>query len=112
VQYELINPSDPIFFDAPDVKIATLACIYVSNGHYGAHPQDGGDPVPVLIFGWRKWWDEKYNTNPEEDVKANAAAIVATLRSFRLQDGRERSSMNDICANAHKDAEALEKLYS
>jgi hypothetical protein len=110
MKYELINPSDPIFFEAPNLKIATLACLYVGNGSYGAKPEDGSEEVPLLIFGWRKWWAEKYDTDPMAEATENAVEIAKALRSFHIQDGRERSSLNDICARAHADADSIEKV--
>lgn len=109
MKYELINPSDEIFFDAPSFKVAALTCIYLSNGAYGAKAtEDGGEDVPVMIFGWSKWWTERFGTLPEQEMTEHASEVAAALKTFRIEEG-ERTSLNDICGRAAESADSLEK---
>ena len=49
--YELINPSDPVTFEAPDLKVAALVTIILGQGQYGAQPvDDSAEGVPIMLF--------------------------------------------------------------
>lgn len=112
--YELVNPSDPIEFEAPDLATATIVCVVLGEGMYAATPTKGGEAVPIMAFGIPEGWfqrcfgktcqdfvDGQLRT---EDTRARAAAAFA---SFRIKDGRERSSLNDIVGRAHALARKL-----
>ncbi len=50
--YNLINPSDPYTFYAPNIKVAGVTASMLSP-MFGAEPADGeGDSTP-MIFGWK-----------------------------------------------------------
>lgn len=128
--YELINPSDPYTFKAPDIKVAGMAALLLSSGKFGARQiepeQDEPESSPAL-FGWKPWLQEQGIT--PEWTGANKEIIADALGSFLIGDlhdrhevhetlallppgkregwlanrhDRRRSSMNNIGAAAHK----------
>lgn len=111
MMYELINPSDPIVFEADNDKVAQLSALFVGNGKHGVTEYPKGRKVlPVLIMGWRQWWlDTHDQESPEESLLEVKEDIVKCMRSFKIKDDGERSSMNDICGRASESADGLEK---
>nr|WP_325294906.1 hypothetical protein [uncultured Oscillibacter sp.] len=136
MEYELINPSDPYTFLAEDYETATLA-VFCLGPAYGAKPKDGGEDVPIFIFGGAvEWYREKFGRGPEDGLNEKAGAVADALASMMLgrfedrrrynialaaiddlekkarfidewQDGR--SSLNDIGGEAHKLATSLKE---
>lgn len=105
--YELINPSDEIFFDAPDLKTATIAVAVVGGGKYAAKDMDGHTAVPIFMFGgFDEWCKGKFGSVPDFKDPVAMTKVIKCLRSFRLTN--ERSSMNDICAYAKDYADKIE----
>lgn len=91
--YEIINPSDKCFFEAPDLKTAFIVTTLLGGGQYAAKPEsEDADEVPLFLFGGaQEWWDERF---PGEDVsmsaKDNAGTVIPALRSVCYGDLRER----------------------
>lgn len=136
VEYELINPSDKYTFIAADYETAVLA-VFCLGPAYGATPKDGGEEVPIFIFGGAfDWYVEKFGHTPDDGLDEKWQAVADALASMMLggfedrqryelalaaiddlekkarfidewQDGR--SSLNDIGGEAHKLAERLRK---
>lgn len=99
MQYELINPSDKIFFEAEDLEVATVAVGLVGSGKYGAHPKGDGPVVPIFLFGgWVDFCTEHFGKEPDYKDFTLMSRVATCLRTFRV-DG-ERTSMNDICGRA------------
>jgi hypothetical protein len=91
--YEVINPSDPYTFQAPDRQIATLT-IFVLSTKFAAtcvsHPGDEEDVPLFLLGGWKEWWEDTF---PEEDLQATfekrSDEVVEALESMlygRMED--------------------------
>lgn len=136
--YDLINPSDPITFEAPDLKIAALVTIVLGGGQYAAEPEDDGtEGVPVMMFGGGpEWWSAHFDEPLDGAGDRDGVRLAAALRSVccanrvdrRLYDSalraitdpaareafvaewndQKRSSMNDIMGRAHHVAAKLE----
>ena len=136
--YNLINPSDPITFDAPDLKTAALVTMVLGSGRYAAEPEDNStEGVPLMMFGGGlEWWSAHFDEPLDGSFDRNAAPLAAALRSVccgsktdrHLFDSalraipdqsardafvaewndRKRSSMNDIMGFAHRVAAKLE----
>jgi len=91
--YDVINPSDPYTFEAPDLEIAAAAIFLVGGGHYAAEPfEKGQDRVPIFLFGGSdEWAKEKFGADLEtwfNRLKATRLPeICAALESF-LYGGR------------------------
>ena len=99
--YELINPSDPVTFTAPNYEAAAGAVIVVGQGHYGAvlldengQKLDGKEDleVPMFLFGYGvDEWKEKHGIESLEDFCAeHRLDIVRTLRTFCTGKPQER----------------------
>lgn len=136
-EYELINPSDPYTFEAEDFETAALVCFIMGSGYYGAEPKDGGEEVPIFIFGGAEsWYKATFGTTFEESIDdpEKVARLSKALASMMLGDFEDRakynaaleaiddpekraafidewqgrcSSLNDIGGRAHKLAQAL-----
>lgn len=136
MEYELINPSDPYTFIADDLEIAALV-IFTFGTAYGAKPKDGGEDVPIFLFGGAlEWYKGKFGRTPDEGVKAKQSALADALSSMMFGDFEDRrryeaalaaitdpekkeefitswqdgiSSLNDIGSRAHALAKILKK---
>ena len=136
MEYEWINPSDPYTFIAADYETAVLT-VFCLGPAYGAKPKDGGEDVPIFIFGGAvDWYTKKFGHSPDDGLDAKGEAVVDALASMMFggfedrrryelalaaiddpekkaqfiddwQDGR--SSLNDISGEAHKLAARLKE---
>lgn len=104
LRFELINPSDPIEFDAASKEVAALAALVTGRGQYSAKLGDDG-VIGFAMFGGDGGYQELYGRTIEEGLAALKGELSAALGSFRIIGGAERSSMNNICAYAHQSAE-------
>jgi len=136
MEYEFINPSDPYTFIAEDFETAALTVLCLGAA-YGAKPKDGGEDVPIFIFGGAvEWYKEKFGRSPDDGAKEKREAVADALSSFMLggfEDRRRyeaalaaiddpgkktrfisewqggRSSLNNIGGEAHRLAERLKR---
>jgi hypothetical protein len=113
--YEIVNPSDPITFEAEDPKVATAVGILLGRGAFSVEDTFGD---------YEKWNSENRLAVAEalesvmvceiSDRRALNAEFeglsrdekVARLRRF---NDEQRSSMNDIAGAAFSAAEQLRK---
>lgn len=111
MKYELINPSDKIFYDAPDVIHSAVATALISTAYGGACQEKDGEDSPIFLFGdASEWIKERSGIGVEDFIEKNAQSLFETFQSFRLASGK-RTSMNNIVGAAHQYAEALKKKY-
>ena len=79
MMFELINPSDPYFFEAPDLEIAAGISILLGEGMTPAKEVEGSLEVPFFMFGANKnWFQEKFNMSLEQ--------FLSHLREKRKSD--------------------------
>lgn len=111
IEYELINPSDKIYFQAPNFRAATMATAIVGNGAYAARANVADSDVPLFMFGgFKEFCEKNFGKIPDvNDVEFNKD-LYATLISFRTE--KERTSLNDICGYAHSYAEKVKRALS
>lgn len=89
--YELINPSDPYVFNAPNLEIAALTAFIVGEGNYGAVSEDGSEKVPTFILGGStEWYQETFNRRLEIGLKESEADIAESLSSFTNGNFKDR----------------------
>lgn len=133
-EYELINPSDPYTFMADDFETAALV-VFTFGTAYGAKPKDGGEDVPIFIFGGAKeWYKEQFGRTPDDGLEAKKDSVAKALDTMMLGHFEDRrryeaalaaitepdkrrefidvwqdgcSSLNNIGGRAHKLAQAL-----
>lgn len=136
MEYELINPSDPYTFIAADYETAVLT-VFCLGTQYGAVPKDGGEEVPLFIFGGAMgWYTEKFGHSPDDGLDEKGATVADALASTMFGNFEDRrryeaalaaiddlekrarfieewqdghSSLNDIGTRAHKLAERLKR---
>ena len=109
MKWELINPSDKIFFDAPDLKVATVACTIVGRGQYGADSQESEETVSIFLPGEHdEWCKSQFNQSLKELFDSiDMDEVRKCLKSFRYD--LERTSLNRIVDYAHKMAENIKE---
>ena len=131
--WELVNPSDPYTFRAPDVRVATVAAFMLSPA-YGAKRVDGEERSP-LVTGWDEfvvkhgidevWMDshlyeiaEAFDSfligSPSERADAEAAlSLLANpreVRKWKLQrQDRLRTSLSAIGESAYSYADQMRR---
>ena len=134
MQFELINPSDPYTFIAPDLEVAALT-VFLLSTMYGAKSEDGELEVPILLFSDPKeWYRKKFGRTADEGLKIRKKEVAEALGTFMLGDFADRkryetalraitdpekreefmkewqdnrSSLNDIGTKAHQLAKKL-----
>lgn len=110
MKYELINPSDKIYYDAPDVVHSACATALISTAYGGACLDEGGENSPIfLLSSASDWIEERSGMSVDDFIAKNAQSLHDTLASFRYDS--ERTSMNKIVASAHMYAEAIKKKF-
>jgi hypothetical protein len=81
--YEIINPSDAYTIEAPDLEIATVACVALGNGQYAFTPITN-DPderkleVPLFLFGDH---DEFCKQHFDTDLDGVVSRVLDTRRT-------------------------------
>lgn len=99
--YELINPSDPYTFEAPNIEVAGAAVCLLSTG-FGAKRLSGevDESTPVL-FGWEEWF--KSHGIDSTWLNEHGAAVADALDSFLIGDAATRSDTMDMLAQLSED---------
>lgn len=90
MEYELINPSDPYTFIAPDKEVAALAVFTIST-LYGAKSKDGSEEIPIFIFGGSaEWYHKEFGRTPDEGLADRRKQVAGALESFMYGHFEER----------------------
>lgn len=110
MKYELINPSDEIYYDAPDVIHSAMATALLASSYGGKCLEDSRYDSPIFMFSpASEWIKEKSGLTPDEFIEKNAQTLHDTLKSFRYAS--ERTSMSRIVDTAHKYAAAINNKF-
>ena len=135
--YEIINMSDPITIEADDVRVAAIATVFVGEGAYGLHDENGETVMPIMLFGdaqealdgWCKEHEIEFDSFAEENREAIATCLETALigdlpgrksiirlmeagggdirEALKTWNDENSSSLNDICGRAFALARAL-----
>lgn len=113
MRWELTNPSDYYEVESPDFLPAAVAALIVGAGSYGLTPLDGGDELPIFLFGGGDEWMQERLGTPHlmEWVGDHWVPVVAALRTIKIDDAR-RSSFNNIGERAAIWADRIESRYA
>lgn len=110
-QWEVINPSDKGFIYG-EFKTVAVATILFGGPMYALqeyNPQGEEREMPITLHKWRDWFQDQFDQNIMECWKdVGTEALIKSLRSVHLN--RERSSLNNYAAAAHKKADQLEEM--
>lgn len=110
-EYELINPSDPYTFLADDFETAALVVFALGTG-YGARSQDGGEEVPIFIFGGAaEWYAEKFGRDPDAGITAKMTQLSEALGSMMYGSFEDRRRYT-AALEAITDTEKREKFIA
>jgi hypothetical protein len=102
--YEIINPSDPYTFRAPDIKIAALVVILLGRGAYGAVTKDGTEKTPVL-GGWDEWLADQglADGNIKSFLDAHEWEVLEAMESVLIGSFSDRQDVEAALVNMPKD---------
>lgn len=98
ITYELINPSDPYTFKAPNIEIAGVCACLLSTG-FGARqvdPPPPDDETTPILFGWNEWLKDRGIDNAYID--AHREEIADAFDSFLIGDIRKRKDVEEMLA--------------
>ena len=119
IRYNLINPSDPYTFEAPDLITAAVSVCLLGNGKYPADAL-GADAnlsnnIPCFLFGGHDEWFQArfgatFEATTERMLKERPGDLVGCLKSVKLGSAK-RSSMNNIGGRAREMAQAIREKY-
>lgn len=119
--YEMVTPSDPITFYAPDNDIAEAIAVFVGNGKAGLNAIDGSEtPNTIIIAGVSDEQMDRIKAtlkDRQEEVVAAGKTFATCTAEYREEydkltenstnaeaiarfDDRHRSSMSDWCGYA------------
>lgn len=103
---KISNPSDKITINCDDMDAARLAVILLGQGWYGIAGENG---MPILALGSPdKWAQSTYGKSLTEFINSvSEERLAAALES--VTNVKERTSMNDIVAKAHRISEKLRR---
>ena len=111
MEYELKNPSDPYTFLAADFEVATLTVFSIST-LYGAEAKEGGESVPIFLFGGaREWSIEQFGRTPDEGKEAKKEELATALSSM-MYGGFEDRRRYEAALTAITDPEKREKFIT
>lgn len=94
ILYDVVNPSDPVTFEAKSFEAALGAILLVSNGNYAARPvrPDDAEEVPMFLLGMGvEEYFEKRGETIEGFVESHYDDIIDALKSFATVEPRERN---------------------
>jgi hypothetical protein len=85
--YELMNPSEPLHFEADDLKTAAIVAIMLGGGHYGAYPVNWPETeaphVPIMQFMSKEaWWRSQFGEGLHGATERNREKIIKALRTM------------------------------
>lgn len=130
--YEVINPSDPVTFEAPDDVTAAAAVLILGRGAYACESEDGRSVLPILLFGGDAWLEGEgapvLALAKSEEARGRIADALDTMAVVRLSDRAalvaavgpdpaalarwseaKRSSLNNIVGSARRLATSLRR---
>lgn len=133
--FELITPSDPYTFYAPNLEVAAVVA-YSLSSHYGAVSVDNPEERSPILLGWGEWFEErnidgewmKANhlvladafdslviSKPEKRAQSDAtlAALSDSQKEAfkREHNDKKRSSLNNIASVAYEYAAKCRELH-
>lgn len=102
MKYELVNPSDQVFFEAEDDKVAFMASLLVGNGQYAAKRTDNGEiAVGFYLLGISaEELERQLGCSCDAFIEKEGARLADAFTSFVYSHGR--SSLNAIVDRAHE----------
>ena len=100
ILYEIINPSDPYTFEAPDVVTAAAALAMLGDGKYGGTClSPGGEDIPFFMFGgYQEWFKARGVDDLSDFIGRHRAEIAATLESVVWGHERDRAVFTETIA--------------
>ena len=94
--YELINPSDPYTFEAPDLLVAGVAAYLLSSGFGATRVSDEVEESTPVMFGWREWLDS--HGIDAAWMKNHHLEVADALDSFLIGDANGRVDVQSMLA--------------
>lgn len=131
--YEIHNPSDPVTVEANDLAVARTAALLLGRGAYWMTDEHGDEVLPMFVACDFKAWADQHEYDLSQTMLDRRQEIIACLSSALCCTPRERpalaalmgddrqareqynearrSSINDICGQAYRLADADANTY-
>lgn len=106
--YELINPSDPYTFEAPNIEVAGVVACGLSSAFGAKRVGDDVEESSPILYGWLEW--EKANGIDVDWLDENRAAIADALDSFMIGSLESRRDVEVMLAEIPEDKRERIKL--
>ncbi len=112
MRFDLINPSDPYTFDAPDLLIAAVVVVILGHGKYGANEiggaADASEVVPIMLIGDPDHWFQTACGETLEGAlhiahQPRRNDLIAALRSVTIGSLDERRLLDEALARIEDD---------
>jgi len=111
--YEIINPSDPYTFEAPDRETATLVIFLLSTKFAAKCISDPGDEEDVPMFllgGATEWWNAHFDPDIQARLKLRAKDVSDALRSTLYGGETDRETFHKLAGGIPK-GPALSQMH-
>lgn len=95
--FNIVNPSDPYTIEAPSLDVAAVASILLGQGRYPFDSLDGGENVPLFMFGGADKWtkthfDETLMELSNRVMDTKLSEVVECLDSVLYGNEQDRVS--------------------
>lgn len=94
--YELVSPSDPYTFEAPNIKVAGVVALLLSGGFGANRVSDDIEESSPVLFGWGEWLET--NGIDKKWVEEHKAELGQAFDSFLIGDLSDRQDAVDMLA--------------
>lgn len=95
--YELINPSDPYTFEAPNIEVAGAAVVLLSPAFGAKRVGDEVDERTPMLVGWEEWMKE-HGIDDDAWWDAHRGQVADALDSFLIGKLAHRQDVLDMLA--------------
>lgn len=92
--YELINPSDPYTFEAPNIKVAGIVALLISSGFGANRVGDDIEETSPVLLGWDEWL--KDNDIDKVWIDNHRAELAQAFDSFLIGGLHDRQDVVDM----------------
>lgn len=109
--YDIINPSDPYTIEAEEFIDAALAVFVLGNSYGLTALEEGGEDVPIFIFGGAaEWFRERFKIEAQEAYDQRRLRVAGVLLSAIIGGKSEREMVKKTLSMIppEKQAEWLE----
>lgn len=118
ILYDLLSPTQPCTFYAPDRQVAALATLILSNGMFRATAVEPADPeLDVRMFpfgGAMDWWNDTFEEPMQTALDRRHVDVAKALESVSFTTPETRPAYDKAIATCEtpEDIEAFSLDYN